>query len=269
MTGCFFYIDIYIYIYNSGIFCLSGRNDTTDQRVIWKMFLPKTNVFLQKALDCFKQPEVHGRNPKPADLTLCEGTSSPKGVYVSFFLLKLLIGCEHFRAKCEYYTVKRETFSNQGLFFWTFALQRIASTNNDVPKTIMRQAHHRCVSQHQALFDKWGHLFVQSFSPVSIANLCREFWSEHFSYHFFVLHPMSKKKNFKNHCLFIQWGSFDQRAGETCRLQTMYALLNAHLLGISTETELTLLPQEAAGQKRLSSIKMAYVGSHRGASLPG
>lgn len=49
----------------------------------------------------------------------------------------------------------------------------------------------------------------------------------------------------------------------------MYALLNSHLSGVSTESALALLPSGCCGAKRLSSIKMAYVESHRAASLPG
>lgn len=79
----------------------------------------------------------------------------------------------------------------------------------------------------------------------------------------------------KDHCLKIvscartEWGNFDQCVGKHEGQWTMYALLNSHLLGVSTEAALTLLASGCCGAKRLSSIKMAYVGSHRAASRPG
>lgn len=47
----------------------------------------------------------------------------------------------------------------------------------------------------------------------------------------------------------------------------MFALLNAQMLGIYNETELSL-SLESSEPGRSSAIEMVYVGSHQGASLP-
>lgn len=55
---------------------------------------------------------------------------------------------------------------------------------------------------------------------------------------------------------------------KTYRFQTTYARLNVQMLGIYSDTQLSLSASESSDPGILSPVEMVYVGCCQGASLP-